>query len=373
MLDRIRLCMLLVGALTMGLGCDIETTPTGDASGSDVGVDDAGGDALGDADLPLVQRRVQTEAYGIGASWYNYNSATHAVTPRDQVYRFGPDGQATAVRITDYYNDRGTSGHIRLKIRRQSDGTWESVETIGHIGNIKEAPVCVDLQAGRTVDCGDDTADVLFRTDLRVVPAAGFAVQNPALYSTAHFSDDPEWVLGVGSGSSLDPVPDAWNGVGDARLNPEHGLLRPYLDTSEGSLETPVMIQATAAFELALWRAEQLDTSTGEVRLTAWCTELKNASEKQEWARPREPHSRIIEWPSKGGILVDLCASGGPTVVHEYSEPLRGRWPDSDTFGLVLERFDGMAAARIAPGHLIRGTESETFDGSLWVPPGLWE
>lgn len=49
--------------------------------------------------------------YAMG-DWYDYDSSTHVLTPKDRVYAVRTNGGAVvAVQMLSYYDDAGTSGH----------------------------------------------------------------------------------------------------------------------------------------------------------------------------------------------------------------------------------------------------------------------
>lgn len=53
--------------------------------------------------------------YALGG-WYDYDFATHVLTPRAQVYVVrSVEGNAFAIEVVDYYDDAGSSGWLQLR------------------------------------------------------------------------------------------------------------------------------------------------------------------------------------------------------------------------------------------------------------------
>ena len=53
--------------------------------------------------------------------WYDYNSSTHVLTAKDDVYliRSSDGGSIYKIQMTDYYSESGTSGYPTFR--------WESL------------------------------------------------------------------------------------------------------------------------------------------------------------------------------------------------------------------------------------------------------
>ncbi|MFB6350547.1 MAG: hypothetical protein ABEN55_04655, partial [Bradymonadaceae bacterium] len=184
--------LLIVAVAAAGCG-DIETT------GNDTG-DRSSGPPPGERP-PIGDHFVQ-EAYGIGASWFEYDDANHTVTPRDTVYRIRRDDLDALFEVTSYYDDRGESGYFSLRVRHRRDDGWGESRALTLSRNAKESAVCVALDPLEQQACDGANTDLVFRTDLRTVPAAGFAVSNPAIYTTDHRPPDTDG--GRGRDLSLD-------------------------------------------------------------------------------------------------------------------------------------------------------------------------
>jgi hypothetical protein len=52
----------------------------------------------------------------VTAGWYDYDFATHVLTPRAIVYVVkSVEGNAFALQIVEYYDDAGTSGWLQMR------------------------------------------------------------------------------------------------------------------------------------------------------------------------------------------------------------------------------------------------------------------
>lgn len=356
---------IVLAGVVAASACDIETTPNPQ---QDAGTRDAFmSDVSDDADAPArVEQGFAQERYGIGAGWYEYDATTHAVTPMARVYRFDRGEESYAFEVDSYYSDEGESGFFHLRISRMQDGAWAAPERLVLESSVKEAPVCVDLAATSVVDCSDDARDLVLRTDLRVVPAAGFAVQNPAIYAATHFGREAPARLYYQPSESLEQASDGWTALPNSASAPDTALLTSYLDEER----SPLFLQATGAFEVALWRMEVADDT---VTLWSTCSELESTSDAQPPLSTDSLVRHEVDWPEDGGHLLTLCGDDGPAVASSYDEPLRGSWPSTDTFELFVERYDGRIAVRVAPGQLIWTSGESNFEGLLSVPVHLWE
>ena len=54
--------------------------------------------------------------------WFDYDSTTHILTPYESFYAIkAVDGQYYKVRVLDYYDEYGTSGHFQIE--------WETIDS----------------------------------------------------------------------------------------------------------------------------------------------------------------------------------------------------------------------------------------------------
>lgn len=345
--------VLLVGAA----GCNIETTPHED---SEPGVEDTS------ATVRLTDG-FHLERYGIGAGWYDYDSQTHAITPLPHVYRVTSAELDVAFRVESYYDDQGTSGFFSLRTRALDTS---EVATLVIGANAKEAPVCVDLGAPAEVDCGAPHHLVL-RTDLRVVPAAGFAVQNPSVYTSSHFTAATPMTVQRAGADTLDTLPEAWSVLPDAKSRRADSLLAGRLSALADGESTDIFVQATADMRLVAWSATR--AGDGQLSLEAACEDLAASQDAQVMPDVGGSAGASVTLDAESMAYVDLCAEGGPAVVATASQPPGGLWASTDNYDLIVERFDGQLSLRLAAGHQIWSTGTTDIAGSPDVPASLWE
>ncbi|QDG50840.1 hypothetical protein FIV42_08875 [Persicimonas caeni] len=345
---------LLVGAA----GCNIETTPSDQDA-------DAGGDDTG-RQVALTDG-FYAERYGVGASWYDYDSQTHALTPRPFVYRVTSAQTDVAFRVVSYYDEEGTSGFFTLQTRPLDASTIVEFE-IGD--SVKEAPVCVDLETPAVVDCAE-AHHVVLRTDLRVVPAAGFAVQDPWIYASTHFTSASPLTVQRAEGDSLEVLPDAWTRLPDAKSRRADSLLAGRLAALADGESSDVLVQATADMQLAAWSVTRVGDA--ELSFAASCEELATSEDAQTLPDVGGARRASIAVDADGASYVDLCAESGPTVVSRASEPAGALRMDVDSYDLIVERFDGQVSLRLPPGHLLWSTGRTDVAGTPDVPASLWE
>ncbi|MFW5967185.1 MAG: hypothetical protein ACOCV2_06685 [Persicimonas sp.] len=349
------------------VGCNIETTPTDEASNSQANND--GFDA--DAHAPSLHEGFHAERYGVGAKWYGYDSKTHAVSPHSVVYRATGDEFDAALAVDSYYDDEGDSGYFTLRIRAL-DTSESTNSTLELTSNVKEKPVCVDLAEPSEVDC-EQTHDLVLRTDLRVVPSAGFAVQNPSIYTSSHFSASEPVDVFYAEGDSLDPPPDDWQRLPDAKSRRDDALLADDVAELEpGGEGSSVFAQASADMMLAAWTVTRTETD-GELQFLARCEPLESSPDAQTSPDMADAREATVSVDDSSLALVDLCGDDGPEVVERTSTPPAGLWNSADTFDVIVERFDGEVSVRLAPGELIWSTGERELDAAPSIPESLWE
>lgn len=315
--------------------------------------------------LELAAEGFGLDPYAIGSDWYDYDGATHAVTPSDHVYALRRGEVITLLEVESYYDDRGESGVFSLRAR---EGGGE-VEALTLDTNVKEEPGCVALSPLRQVSCDDSDAALILRTVWRAIPDGGFAVREPGLYVMSHFTDAPEQHievvrLGAGALEEVDeaidvlrertPHPDASHAPELARVGWVHA-------EAGAAPRRDLHLQVTAHMKLVQWQIAALREGDGEIEL-----DLKIACQRvdfEEQAPFSEEHTatRTLSLPAGEGFhaaLVSLCPSReglAPRgeIIDARDTPWRGRWPDTRDFDLIVEVLDGRVAARITPGNLL--------------------
>lgn len=351
---------LRIGAIAAGLlvgGCDdgLETEP--------VDRPPAGGGTAVDGFI--------LEPWAVGDRWYLYDGRTHTLAPRDEAYLVQTDGGTALFVVEGYYGASGESGVFTLSHRSAEGAQWSASETMTLTGNVKDGPACVALGPWRQVACEDPDAALVFRTDRRVLPAAGFVVANPAIYEMGH----PE--QRVVELAVLDR--DAWNnppsdlaGALDEGRRASAALTRAewpigLLDENEERS----WLQAATSFSLIHWHAEVQD---GEVHLRSRCVPLAITEAEQSGFDSAAVQEASLLAPDVGAsVWIRLC----PDIQTVGTTPsfFLGTWPDSRDFDLLLEGHRDGVALRPAPGSLLY-QQSES-DPSLVrepdVPATLWQ
>jgi hypothetical protein len=334
---------------TLLAGCNIETTPSDE---SDAGSEEKSSRVdLNDG--------FHLEPYGIGADWYDYDSTTHAITPRSLVYRVSGGELDVYFTIESYYDERGDSGYFTLAVRPGADDAQTTELALG--ANAKDAPVCVDMIDLSEVDCSQDAHHLVFRADLRVVPAAGFAVQNPSVYTNSHFTSDQPLVTYQAPGDSLDSLPDEWTRLPDAKTNKEDQLLYGTLSGLTTGDTSDIFVQATADMMLAAWSISAENDDHTRLSVQANCQALEVSSDLQASPDISAAEERSVEVDA-ALTYIDLCGEDGPEVVG-----------GSSGYDLIVETFAGEVSLRLPPGHLIWSTQTSEIDGAVDVPSSLWE
>ncbi len=313
---------------------DIETTENGEGNANDEVV----GSGLHAGRKAATSFGV--ERYGISSSWYDYDGTTHVLTPRPKVYLIRNDTQLTAFEIDSYYNDRGDSGYFSLTGRTLVDGTWSELASFTTT-NVKEAPVCLSAFPFGESSC--ESADLVLRTSLRAVPAAGFAVFNPAIFtrSTVEVGQvDAETVTDIETwDDSVSPLVSA---SADPSVSRVGWVIHP--DTQDPA--SHLHLQYTPNLNLVAWQVLSANVvdKIAEIELAVFCSE----GEGQDLQFGEQ---RTLNLAAKKGVsLATLCGDGGSLTPSE-SAPA-GLWPNSDTFDLLVDNLDTGVALRVAPGHL---------------------
>lgn len=249
------------------------------------------------------------ESWGIGTNWYNYDSTTHAVTPRALVYTVGD----TSFEVTNYYDERGTSGFFSLK-------TAEGALTLD--ANVKEVDVCVTLDPLAQIPCGEE-ADLVFGTLRRPLPEAGFAVANPGFWAI------PKPGLEVWSAPS--DSPDERTAIPSVAVDPSF---------SRVALRDGVHLQIDPEFSITAWTVAE--TADGW-RFDVLCGEADYESD-----RPlAEADRATVELDRESSpVVIDLCRGR-----VEDASPWLGLWPSGD-YDLVASTVDGELVLKLHPAAL---------------------
>lgn len=307
----------------------------------------------------------------IAGAWYDYDASTHAITPKDAVFvSVSPRGELVAMwEIVSYYDARGESGVFTLRWRdRRGDG-WDKARELTLTGNVKkDGAQCVAYSPGRQVDCEDEAAALIFRTSWRPVVEAGFAVNNPSIYTTSHFSrqEQAHQLIALEAASLdeliaredlLDEAILALKPRKAAALDPIHSRIGwlPERSTQE------TYLQLTSSMHLAQWRVDSIARQEGQLKLTlSVMCRAATYPEAQAFELEQRATKTITLSLQAGyrGQLVSLCDPQAPNgepaieVISTSDEPYT-LWPDERSFNLFFEQLDEQASLRPAPGQLL--------------------
>jgi len=312
------------------------------------------------------------DPYAIGSDWYDYDGRTHVLTPKTEVYAVrASDGRAALVEVAGYYSDKGVSGIFSLRGRDAGSGAWGEVSEIVLTGNVKDAPVCAAIGPVREVPCDGPDASLVFRTEWRPIPEAGFAVSNPAIYAVRGTS------IVVMQADALEDIADAPGAVTEMDATPsvdvDPGLARIGWVYDEGALtDARTHLQVTSSLGLAKWSLTSMQVG-GElsIGLQVACQGI-DLTEQPDFSG--EPMGVTLTSPMPGTsstTLVRLCTPGAeaaPEVVEWREGGFYGLWPDTTTFDLMIVREGDDVAVLLAPGSLVRSHDdpAEIDITTLW-------
>lgn len=368
-------------------GCDIETTPPN----NHIAAPDAGDHSDAALDCPdaapcptadPLAHAFQVDLYGIGTTWFDYQSDTHAIIPARRVYRAQDDQRTTLFEILSYYDARGESG--RYTVRGRVMGAQAQPTTVALTANVKQGPVCLRFADWQEVDCDGADYDLVFRIEFRQVTGAGFAVANPAVYWAHRLAldddalKDPAVGLWRGAFDSVDAAAQAiddasaWTRMKDVALRLEDSLLHPYVQRLGAGEASVAFIQASAAMKLVGWTFEKSENPY-ELTLQASCADAALTPDAQQLPLTRDAHTQTLAFEPGTINLVSLCAPGGPALVESTRASHRGLWPPSDTYDLVVDTFTDALRLRATPGHQLWSTGRAQVDDAVVIPVELWD
>ena len=318
--------------------------------------------------LELAAKGFHDDPYAVGPHWYDYDGMTHTVTPTQQIYWVRRGEDRALLEILSYYDARGESGTITLRGQAAGEGAaqWSAPTEITFSASVKEQPVCLQLAPLEEVDCEDDGAAVVFRTGRRALPAAGFAVAEPAMHVRSHLASARPLVdLGYFEEvATLEEVVQSPAEIDELKprpssaAHPSHGLVGWI---HEGPGEPPrqdIYLQVDATMHLAQWQISALEQADGEATLTMKILCQPIAYPEQTPFDASGQAEIEVTLPTEGaydGALFEVCnAEGQPSgeVLDRVEEPLDGLWPNTREFDLIVEHIDGRIAMRLAPGNL---------------------
>lgn len=355
-------------AMASLLACEIETTPEDD--GGEQAELVASGDGLERAASGLTP-----ELYGPGSSWYDYDSTTHALSPKDLVYVVRHGDALTLLELLSYYDERGSSGFFSLRAVTHDGEQWGDVFEKSLARNVKEELVCLDVATLEESAC--DKAAIALATAWRPLPEAGFAVKEPAFYALSHYSQPEEERIQIAAtrAASLDEVAldrdalDALDPLASASMTPNDSLIGWIQDAPEAPARQDVHLQVTANMMAAQWFAKNISVEDDTISLTlvARCQKLSLDDQQPFGETATEGTVRLDATGSHDAVLVQLCDPelAEPSFAQQPPAvwPLAGQWPDTKSFDLIVEHLEGRLAIRAAPANLVYNHTLATGEG----------
>lgn len=271
---------------------------------------------------------VRVDRYGVGSNWYDYDGATHVVTPSDISWLIIDGETRHELQITSYYDDFGVSGTPQLRVRTPG-GAWSTVRAET---NVKNETWCATLPTLETAPCNADS-ELVFRTDRRSLLEAGFSVTNPAIYLTPR----------DGAASFYGPrdlVAAALDSGDTAELFAANSPLRNERRPALGELPYSGVQQLAADMRIAQWALEADDE---DLTLSARCVTATTSPASTADLTGGYSTLAFSVAPDDGFVLVDLCGESGPQVVDDLESFGPGNWPANNTFDLVFRRDESGA------------------------------
>jgi hypothetical protein len=307
-------------------------------------------------------RSLGYDPYAIGATWFEYDHATHALTPRLEVYVARRGEQVAIFELASYYDARGESGFFTVRGDAWDGAAWSGpVDFVTEV-NVKDARTCLALAPLSEVGCGTPDAALILRTSWRTVAEAGIAVKEPALLARAHFSwpeDERTWLTALPE-VTLDEVArdaaalTASPPLPNASWDPTASRVGWLHDAPGGAPRADANLHVTANMQLAHWRVTGLDGLS--VTIEKRCQSASYTAQ-QPLPEATQAGTITLDEGAYTGKLVRLCdpqdADAAPAVVATLTDAPAGAWPDTKTFDLIVEQLDGRVSVRPAPGHLL--------------------
>lgn len=362
-----------VGDAREEVGLDA-TADVPDASPEDDAALDAT-DVLPDTDgpAPVAPKPLHTPE-APGADWYNYDGRTHAVTPREATWIASNNQRDIAVAITSYYDRRGESGYFSVRVRTRAAGgnRWSDAQPLALTQSVKEAPVCIVVSAAgvpAATTC-DQAWDLVFYTEPRVLPTAGFTVRNPALAFAGHHAANHDSFDVVETAQPLDTLPatgfpDDHTVLVSGRVAPNEGPLAQLLDLDNDQVAA---FQFTTDFFVARYTAQTTgqDAQATTVQFTYACTVLP-PQQAEFPVLPDATQTLDVVVPDGQTVWLDLCGTQG-TRTSEPQPVGPRQLPVSDpVWDVILDGTPTGVVLRSPPGSTVRiAPRNEEVPRDLW-------
>lgn len=338
--------------------------------------------------LELAAAGFGEDPYVIASDWYDYSGATHVVMASDLVYVVRREDQIVAFEIESYYNERGTSGFLSFRSQTWDGGAWTAPTAWTAEANVKDERYCLSIEPFSRVGCDTSDAALVVRTSKKALVEGGFAILDPAIFSTTHFSDATKTEIWRAEATDLESLTLTGDTLDEDAITPssdhtiEHARVGWVHQTAGAPARIDTQLHVTGRMDLVQWRIGELRDSGEAIELDfdLYCAQ---ADHKNQQPFDANSTTWTLTIPRQGDYtaryvrLCDDARSARPEVVGETNTPIRANWPDTKTFDLMVETHQGRVAIRIAPGNLLwnwtRGTQQDNSDFSPIDTSTLWD
>lgn len=360
------LSVLVVSLLCVTSACGPDTASIPPGTAPDDGNTTPGGGGKPDV-TPEDDGAPKSKAvavWGIGDRWYDYGE-NHTVTPQNASWLVVGDGAPVHLTVESFYGPTGDSSMPSMTIRRFVDGAWTTVSTWESPVRVRDAAQCVRFDAEPQADCAG-AYDLMWRTDVRPLPEAGFSISNPGFY----ISSAPN--RAVYRLETRTPPSDPSASVATAKRilsvlddDAEPVLRNHFFDNPEHSV-----VQLGADLYIAQWRME---TDEDSVTFETRCLRAKSsASATGRFGGPTQTLT-IQREDLDAWTYIDLCVEdGGPTVTAHATTLKAGGWVSNATFDLAIQRKGDTFVLWTAPESIFEGLRTAPF-ADVAPPAYLWE
>lgn len=302
--------------------------------------------------------------WGIGDRWYDYGE-NHTVTPQNASWLIVGDDAPVHLTVESFYGPTGDSSMPSMTIRRFVDGAWTTVSTWESPRRVRDAAQCVRFDADPEVDCAG-AYDLIWRTDVRPLPEAGFSISNPGFY-IASAANRAVYRL-----ETRTPPADPSAAVATAKrilsvLDDDAApvLRNHFFDNPQHSV-----VQLGADLHIAQWR---MMTDEDSITFEARCLRAKNSVTATGRFGGTTQTLTIQRQDLDTWTYVDLCVeNSGPAVVEHASTLRAGGWVSNATFDLVIQKKDDTFVLWTAPESIFEGLRTTPF-ADVAPPAYLWE
>lgn len=282
-----------------------------------------------------------TQSWGIGAEWYDYGS-NHSVSPKDISWLIVRDeGNATHLRVDGFYSDRGVSSTPSMTFTHFIGGERTPPKAWLSPTRIRDEFQCLRVEDLSQSFCGS-AYDLIWRTDFRAIPRAGFSISNPAFYVETSRGERVYQLASRDVPTSISIAAAAGQRVVSVLDQDASPLLKEAF-FSKGYSVT----QLTGDLHIAEWTLSRSEDDS--VLIQARCVQAKPTPADTSPLHGPPAHLYFAA-PAEGQwIFVDLCSADGPRVSFESENLRAGGWPSNDRFDLALQSKNGQLHLWPAP------------------------